>query len=257
MQELLKKNRDIIAEKTAELGKAVGAKHSIVTEGPPIYTPPRRIARTLQKTVQENVEEMLLHKIIRPSTSPYSSPVVLVPTKADEKRFCIDYRRLNSITVKDKYPLPRIDETIDYLHGAKFFSTLDLFSGYWQIEIEEADKQKKAFTTDEDHFEFNRMPFGLTNAPATFQRLINNVLRPALKKYALVYLDDVIFFSKSIEEHIQHIEAVFELLRKVGLKIKLSKCTFLQREVEYLGHIVTEKGIGPDPKKLLSIKNVA
>ena len=198
---------------------------------------------------------MLLHKIIRPSTSPYSSPVVLVPTKADEKRFCIDYRRLNSITVKDKYPLPRIDETIDYLHGAKFFSTLDLFSGYWQIEIEEADKQKKAFTTDEDHFEFNRMPFGLTNAPATFQRLINNVLRPALKKYALVYLDDVIIFSKSIEEHIQHIEAVFELLRKVGLKIKLSKCTFLQREVEYLGHIVTEKGIGPDPKKLLSIKN--
>ena len=255
IHELLKKNRDIIAEKTAELGKANGAKHSIVTQGPPIFSPPRRIARTLQKTIQENVEEMLLHKIIRPSTSPYSSPVVLVPKKTGEKRFCIDYRRLNSITVKDKYPLPRIDETIDYLHGAKFFSTLDLFSGYWQIEIEESDKQKTAFTTDDGHFEFNRMPFGLTNAPATFQRLINNVLRPALKKYALVYLDDVIIFSKTIEEHIQHIESVFKLLREAGLKIKLSKCTFLQKQVEYLGHIVTEKGIGPDPKKLLSITN--
>ena len=255
IQDLLKKNKDIIAEKTAELGKANGTKHRIVTEGPPIFSPPRRIARSLQKTIQENVEEMLLHNIIRPSTSPYSSPVVLVPKKTGEKRFCIDYRRLNSITVKNKYPLPRIDETIDYLHGAKFFSTLDLFSGYWQIEIEESDKQKTAFTTDDGHFEFNRMPFGLTNAPATFQRLINNVLRPALKKYALVYLDDVIIFSKTIEEHIQHIESVFNLLRNAGLKIKLSKCTFLQREVEYLGHIVTEKGIGPDPKKLLSITN--
>ena len=122
--------------------------------------------------MQENVDEMLLHNNIGPNTSSYSLPVVLVPKKIGENRFCIDYRRLNSTTVKDKYPLPRIDETIDYLHGAKFFSTLDLFSGYCQIEIEESDKQKTAFTTDDGNFEFNRMPVGLTNAPATFQWLI-------------------------------------------------------------------------------------
>ena len=253
IQNLLEKNRDIIAEKMSELGKAIGAKHSIVTKGPPIFSPPRRNARALQQVIQENIDDMLTHDIIRPSTSPYSSPIVLVPKKSGEKRFCIDYRRLNSITVKDKYPLPRIDDTIDHLHGAKFFSTLDLFSGYWQIEIEEEDKQKTAFTTDEGHFEFNRMPFGLTNAPATFQRLINNVLRQALKKYALVYLDDVIIFSKTIDDHINHIQAVLKLLKEAGLKIKLSKCTFLRQEVEYLGHIVSNEGIKPDPKKQLAI----
>ena len=248
IQKLVEENRDIIAEKMSELGKATGAKHSIVTLGPPVFSPPRRNARALQQVIRENVEEMLLHDIIRPSTSPYSSPIVLVPKKTGEKRFCIDYRKLNSVTVKDKYPLPRIDDTIDHLHGANFFSTLDLFSGYWQIEIEEKDKQKTAFTTDEGHFEFNRMPFGLTNAPATFQRLINNVLRQALKKYALVYLDDVIIFSKTISEHIQHIRSVLQFLREAGLKIKLSKCTFLKKQVEYLGHIVSNNGIMPGPK---------
>lgn len=256
IENLLASNRDIIAEKTSELGKAIGIRHEIDTgDAAPIFTPVRRAARAMQHIIQQNVEEMLLHQIIRPSSSPYSSPVVLVPKKTGEKRFCIDYRKLNAITIKNKYPLPRIDETIDHLHGAKFFSTIDLFSGYWQIEIEEKDKHKTAFTTEDGHFEFNRMPFGLTNAPATFQKLINDALRPALKKYALVYLDDVIIFSKTIKEHIKHISLVFDFLRKAGLKIKLSKCTFLKKEVEYLGHIVTEHGMKPDPKKQLVIQN--
>ena len=256
IKKLINENRDIIAEKTSELGKATGIRHRIDTgTSAPIFIPPRRIARSTQHIIQQNVEEMLLHKIIRPSESPYSSPVVLVDKKSGEKRFCVDYRKLNSVTKKNRYPLPRIDETIDYLHGAKIFSTIDLFSGYWQIVIDEDDKHKTAFTTSDGHFEFNRMPFGLTNAPATFQHLMNQVLRPALKKFALVYLDDVILFSQTVNEHIKHISIVFDLLRRAGLKIKLSKCTFLQRAVEYLGHIVTEEGIKPDPKKQLAIKN--
>ena len=256
IEDLIKENRDIVAEKMTELGKSRRVQHEIKTgTNPPIFTPPRRTARATQHIIQENVEEMLLHNIIRPSVSPYSSPVVLVPKKSGERRFCIDYRKLNSITEKNKYPLPRIEDTKDNLHGAKFFSTIDLYSGYWQIEIQENDKQKTAFTTDDGHFEFNRMPFGLTNAPATFQKLMNDILRPIKKQFALVYLDDVIIFSKTIEDHIKHIKYVFQLLRQEGLKIKLEKCAFLQKEVEYLGHIVTEDGIKPDPKKQQAIHN--
>ena len=256
IEDLISKNHDIIAEKMTQLGKSRRVKHEIKTgTHPPVFTPPRRTVRATQHIIQQNVEEMLLHKIIRPSVSPYSSPVVLVPKKSGEKRFCIDYRKLNSITEKNKYPLPRIEDTKDHLHGAKFFSTIDLYSGYWQIEINEEDKQKTAFTTEDGHFEFNRMPFGLTNAPATFQKLMNDILRPIKKEFALVYLDDIIIFSKTIESHIKHIQIVFDLLRREGLKIKPNKCTFLQKEVEYLGHIVTEDGIKPDPKKQEAIRN--
>ena len=252
---LLAANRDVVANSMSELGKAKGVKHSITTLGKPIHVPFRRIAHHLQPLITKNIEEMLLYNIIRPSNSPYSTIAVLVPKKDGERRFCIDYRKLNADTVKDKYPLPRIDVTIDYLYGAKIFSTIDLFSGYWQIEIDEADKFKTAFTTDDGHFEFNRMPFGLTNAPATFQRLMNSILRPALKKFALVYLDDIIIFSKSIEEHFVHIQKVLDLLREGGMKIKIPKCTFLKLMVKYLGHIISEIGIQPDPQKVESIKN--
>jgi hypothetical protein len=163
--------------------------------------------------------------------------------------------RIRPSQAKDKYPIPIVDETKDYLLGARYFSTIDLISGYWQIEIEEADKHKTAFTTSQGHYEFNRMPFGLTNAPATFQRLMNNLLQPVIHKFALVYLDDVIIYSKTINEHIKHIQCVLNLLREGGLKIKLSKCLFLQKAVKYLGHIISEDGLWPDPKLTEAIKN--
>jgi hypothetical protein len=198
---------------------------------------------------------MLKFEIIRPSSSPYSSPPNLTDKKDGGKRYCIDFRDLNSETIKDKFPIPNIDETKDYLLGAKYFSTLDLISEYWQIEIAEEDKQKTAFTTRKGHCEFNRMPFGLTNAPATFQRLMNNLLQSVIYKCALVYLDDVIIYSRTIEDHVKHLQAVFDLLRKGGLKVKLSKCTFLQKSVKYLGHIISEEGLRPDPKLTKAIEN--
>ena len=174
-----------------------------------------------REPIDEEVDEMLKYEIIRPSSSAYSSPPHLTDKKDGGKRYCIDFRDLNTETIKDKFPIPNIDETKDYLLGAKYFSTLDLISGYWQIEIAEEDKHKTAFTTRKGHYEFNRMPFGLTNAPATFQRLMNNLLQPVIYKCALVYLDDVIIYSRTIEDHIKHLQAVFDLLRKGGLKVKL------------------------------------
>ena len=163
-----------------ELGVAKEVKHRIETNGPPVHLPVRRTPDALKVVIRTQVEEMLAHNIIRDSSSPYAAPVVIVPKKNGESRFCIDYRELNKQTIKDKYPLPRIDDTIDALHGSKYFSTLDLFSGYWQIEIAEEHKYKTAFVCELGQFEFNRMPFGLTNAPSTFQRLMNNASKTLL-----------------------------------------------------------------------------
>jgi hypothetical protein len=227
MDKLLESNKDVIADKLCELGQAKGIKHHIETTGKVIYMRPRRQARSNLAVIEKEVNEMLKYNTIRPSSNPYSSPVDLTDKKDGTKRFCIDFRNLNTETIIDKYPMPIADKTKDYLLGARYFSTLDLISGYWQIEIEEADKHKTAFTTSQGHYEFNRMPFGLTNAPATFQRLMNNLLRPVIHKFALVYLDDVIIYSKTIEEHIKHIQCVLNLLMEGGLKIKLSKCLIL------------------------------
>jgi len=251
---LLELNKDVIADKLCELGQANGIRHHIKTTGKVVYLRPRRQARAHLAVIEKEVNEMLKYNIIRPSSSSYSSPIHLTDKKDGTKRFCIDFRNLNTETEKDKYPIPIVDETKDYLLGARYFSTLDLISGYWQIEIDEADKHKTAFTTSQGHYEFNRMPFGLTNAPATFQRLMNNILQPVIHKFALVYLDDVIIYSKTIDDHIEHIQRVLNLLREGGLKIKLSKCLFLQKSVKYLGHIISEDGLRPDPKLTEAIR---
>ena len=253
---LLYENYDLFAEKMSELGMATAIKHTIELETTrPINLPLRRTPEAQKLEVRTQIDEMLAHNIIRESSSPYAAPVVLVPKKGGELRFCIDYRQLNKATVKDRYPLPRIDDTIDALHGAKIFSTLDLFSGYWQIEIEEKDKNKTAFICEYGQFEFNRMPFGLTNAPATFQRLMNRIMRPVLYKSTLVYLDDIIVFSKSIDDHIKHLATVFKLLAENGLKLKLKKCEFCKDKIDYLGHIVSRDGVMPNPKKIQAIVN--
>ena len=170
-------------------------------------------------------------------------------------RFYVDYRKLNAVTHHDAYPLPRIDATLDSLAGSTYFSTLDLASGYWQVEIDDQDKEKTAFTTPNGHFEFNVMPFSLTNAPATFQRLMECTLAGLTGKQCLIYLDDIVIFSKDFTEHMERLTNVFQALQQAGLTLKPSKCHFMQREVKYLGHIVLAAGVQPDLGKIEAVSS--
>jgi hypothetical protein len=185
---------------------------------------------------------------------PWASPLVLVKKKNDTVWFCVDYRKLNVTTRKDVYPIPRVDETLDTLAGSHFFTTLDLLSGYWQVQVHPDDKEKTAVTTPEGLFEFNVMPFGLCNAPATFQRLMDCVLAGLHWETCLVYLDDVIIIGKSFEDHLHNLHHVFQRFREAGLKLKPTKCTFCQPEVSFLGHVVSRTGIATDPSKVESIR---
>ena len=170
---------------------------------------------------------------------------------------CVDFRQLNAATVKDAHPLPRIDDLLDALHGAKWFSTLDLKSGYWQVPIAEQDKEKTTFRTSSGQlFEFNQVPFGLCNAPATFSRLMDRVLAGLHWETCLFYLDDIIVFSSTWEEHLARLREVFERLRHAKLKLGATKCTFAAKEVSYLGHRVTEEGLLPDPSLLAAIRDI-
>ena len=203
------------------------------------------------------VQQMLSSSVIRPSNSPWASPVVMVRKKDGSLRFCVDFCQLNAATVKDAHPLPRIDDLLDTLHGAKWFSTLDLKSGYWQVPIAEQDKEKTAFRTSSGQlFEFNQVPFGLCNAPATFSRLMDRVLAGLHWETCLFYLDDIIVFSSTWEEHLARLPEVFERLRHAKLKLGASKCTFAAKEVSYLGHRVTEEGLLPDPSLLAAIRDI-
>ncbi|KAI9560471.1 hypothetical protein GHT06_014495 [Daphnia sinensis] len=240
---IFKHHHHFFAESMLQLGKTSLAIHRIQLIDPkPVWTHHYPIPITQRPLLKTYIDDI-----------PYSSSIVLVKKKTGELRLCIDYRKLNNVTVKDRYPLPRIDDVTSYFKGAKYFSTLDLFSGFWQIEVSEEDKQKTAFTCEIGHFEFNRLPFGLCNAPATFQRLMNLVLDEVLHKYALVYLDDVIIFSNSLEDHLTQLNHVIQLLGQAGLKIKPEKCEFAQREIIYLGHIISAIGIKPNAKKVESV----
>ena len=188
--------------------------------------------------------------VIHRSTSPWSSPVVIIRKK--NWHFCIDFCQVNAITHKDAYPLPKIEEMLESLSGAQYFSTLDLASGYWQVELEESAREKTAFSTPVGLFEFNVMPFGLTNAAATFQRLMECVLAGLSMEQCLVHIDDVIVFSQSFADHLHHLENVFTRLVAAGLTLKLSKCHFC-KEVKYLGHIVGAMGVKLDPERVSCI----
>ena len=248
--ELLTSFRDIFAPPSGPHGCTSVVKHGIPTNGPPIRQPMRRMPEALKDTITSEVDRMLEQNIIQPSSSPWSSPVVMVQKKDGSWRFCIDYRKLNSVTHRDAYPLPRIDATLDSLTGCRYFTTLDLAAGYWQVKLEEDDKEKTAFSTPQGHFEFNVMPFGLTNAPATFQRLMECTLAGLTHQQCLIYLDDIIVFSSSFPTHLERLRNVFTALRQANLQLKLSKCAFVQKEVRYLGHIVSVDGVKPDPKKI-------
>ena len=201
---------------------------------------------------------MLEDKFIRASASQWNAPLLVVPKKMNEKgnqklRVVIDFRRLNELTIGDSFPLPNIVDILDQLGNAKYFTTLDLASGYHQIPMAEDDKPKTAFSTLYGHYEFNRMPFGLKNAPATFQRLMNSVLTGLQGLECLVYLDDIVVYGASLEEHNKRLEKILQRLRGSNLKLQPEKCEFLRKEVIYLGHIISENGILPDPSKLTAI----
>lgn len=236
------------------MGQVKDVFHEIHTFAPPTAEPLRRKSPQENTKIKEMVQELLDKGFIRHSSSPYSAPVLLVKKKDGTSRLCIDYRKLNAITVKDKFPLPRIDDILDCLYGAKFFSTFDLLSGYYQIAIAEKDKLKTAFSTREGHFEFNVLPFGLTNAPATFQKTMNSILKDILWKSAISYIDDIIIFSNSLEQHIIHLKEFFEIIKQANLTFKLSKCKIGMTELPFLGYVISHNSIKPDPEKIIKIK---
>ena len=203
--------------------------------------------------LRKQLDDLLEKGFIKPSKSPFGAPILFVHKKDGGLRMCVDYRALNKITVKNRYPIPRIDDLLDQLNGAKVFSKLDLASGYWQVRIAEGDTHKTAFRSRYGHFEFLVLPFGLTNAPSTFMTLMNQVLRPFLDKFVVVYLDDILIYSKSPEEHAQHVEAVLSALEQHHLYAKASKCQFGMAELDFLGHTISGAGIKVDARKVKAI----
>ena len=221
----------------------------------PISKAPYRMAPTEMKELAKQLQELLDKGVIRPSVSPWGAPVLFVKKKDGSMRLCIDYRELNKLTIKNRYPLPRIDDLFDQLKGAKWFSKIDLRSGYHQLKIKSEDIPKTAFRTRYGHYEFLVMPFGLTNAPAAFMDLMNRVFKKYLDKCIIVFIDDILVYSKTEEEHAEHLRIALETLRHERLYAKFSKCEFWLREVQFLGHIVGEDGIKVDPAKIEAVMN--
>ncbi|XP_052623591.1 uncharacterized protein LOC128128868, partial [Lactuca sativa] len=212
---------------------------------------------TEMQELSSQLSELLDKGFIRPSYSPWGAPVLFVKKKDGSFRMCIDYRELNKLTVKNRYPLPRIDDLFDQLQGASYFSKIDLRSGYHQLKVREEDIPKTAFRTRYGHYEFVVMPFGLTNAPAAFMDLMNRICRPFLDNFVIVFIDDILVYSRSKEEHGQHLRQVLETLRSEKLYAKLSKCEFWLRSVNFLGHVVSQDGIHVDPSKVKAVEGWA
>ncbi|KAL0291142.1 UNVERIFIED_CONTAM: Transposon Tf2-12 polyprotein [Sesamum calycinum] len=219
----------------------------------PISIAPYRMAPVELQELKKQLEELLEKGFVRPSTSPWGAPVLFVKKKDGSMRLCVDYRQLNRVTVKNKYPLPRIDDLLDQLKGATTFSKIDLRSGYWQLRIAENDILKTAFRTRYGHYEFLVMPFGLTNAPAAFMALMNRTFQEYLDQFIIVFIDDILVYSKNREEHEQHLRIVLQILKEKELYAKLSKCEFWVNQVVFLGHVISGDGVMPDPSKVKAI----
>ena len=254
-KQLLHRHLPVFSQGETDLGRTHLTMHEIETgDARPLKLPPRRIPLHLQQEVTDNLKQMLDSGIIRPSCSPWAAPVVLVRKKGGGLRFCVDYRKLNDVTCKDAYPLPRIDDALDSLSHACWFSTLDLASGYWQVEVDPKDRHKTAFITRQGLFEFNVLSFGLCNAPSTFQRLMDLILADLQWTTCLVYLDDIIVFGRTFQEHLARLDEVLVKLKQANLKIKPSKCNLFSTQVHYLGHVISAEGVMADPAKVAAVR---
>ena len=257
MRRLIEKYKEICEISDTKLGRTNIVKHEIDTGNhKPIAQKPYRTDDEKKELIKKEIDKMLKNGVIRKAKGPWGSPVVIVDKKDGTKRFCIDYRKINDITVTDAHPLPRIDDLLERFRKANWFSSIDLASGYWQIEMDEKDIVKTAFTCHLGLFEFIVMPFGLKNAPPTFQRMMNEILGEWLDEFVVVYIDDIMIYSKTFGEHMEHVEMILKKLKEVNLMLKLKKCKWCEQNIEFLGHVVGSNGLKPNPGKIEKIKDM-
>jgi hypothetical protein len=226
---------------------------SLFLDSVPVNCRPYRYAPQQKDEIERHVSKMLQSGLVVPSTSPFASPVLLVKKKDGTWMFCVDYRKLNAATIKNKFPMPIIDEFLDEIAGVKYFTKLDLNSGFHQIRMAPQDEYKTSFETHHGHFHFRVIPFGFTNAPVTFQWVMNNVFAPFMRKFVLVFMDDILIYSRSLDDHAKHLRQVFQVLLANKMFIKFSKCAFAQAQIEYLGHVISHNGVAIDPDKTVAM----
>lgn len=257
-KELLQEFSDVFPEdlpKGLPVHRAVDHQIELVPDSQPPYKQIYRMSPAELEEVKSQVQELLEKGFIQPSKSPYGAPILFVPKPDGKWRMCIDYRALNKLTIKNRYPLPRIDDMIDQLSGAVVFSKLDLASGYHQVRIVPEDVPKTAFRTRYGHYEFLVMPFGLTNAPATFMRLMNDVFHEYLDKFVIVFLDDILVYSKTYPEHREHLRLIMQKLREAKLFGRPLKCSFFMKEVNFCGYVISEGKVQMQPQKIDAYRN--
>ena len=230
-------------------------KIELVPGAEPPHRAPYRMSPQGLDELKKQLRDLTEKGYIQPSVSPFGAPVLFVPKKDGGVRMCVDYRALNRVTVHNRYPLPRIEDLLDRLQGAKLFTKIDLRSGYHQIRVHPSDVHKTAFRTRYGHFEFLVLPFGLTNAPATFMHLMHSIFREQLDDFIVIFLDDILVYSRDLSSHVAHVRKTFEILRQHSLFAKVSKCEFFRSSVHYLGHVVSEQGLSPDPAKVQAVAN--
>jgi hypothetical protein len=256
IQDTFQKYPNVIAKDITQLGRTNVVTHIIDTgNAREIKQHYYRMSPKHESFIKEEIGRLQQQGLIVPSHSPWTSPALVVGKANGKLRLVIDYRQLNKVTKPDAYPLPKIADMLDAMAHCKFFSTLDLTSGFWQVRMNAQDQEKTAFSTKFGTYEFTVMPFGLMNAPATFQRLMDSVFYDVTWKFVLVYMDDIIIYSKTLEEHRNHLEQVLQLLIKAGLKLNPDKCDFFRKQILFLGHMVSEEGIKPNPMLVEKIKS--
>lgn len=255
LYKIVEENKEIFMADNWDIGCTKLMKHTIITKGEPINIKPRRQPVNLEKKIEEAIHNLWTNDIIRKCNSPWNTPLVCVWKKEKQDiRLCLDFRQLNKVTERQAFPMPNVEEMLDTLHGTKYFSSIDLGNAYYQVELEKDSQEKTAFSTKSGQFCFNRMPFGIAAAPGTFQELMTKVLGNMKGNGAVVYLDDILIYSETLEEHFKRLNAVFKKISKAGLRINPDKCQLLKKEVKFLGHIINENGIKTDPKKIEAIQ---